>query len=718
MVNNNRGVINLLPGEIVKYSGSAKGAIVKNRAQGRISSYSGVSVRVAKGVSVSTGGGSSSIIYGDSLIESQGSLVVTNRRTVLVAMNYGFELYHEKISSTAMIASPPGFVITSGSQTHIVLTNKAPQIVDIIWANAEPRIDAVNQKILLKEQRLLEQKAQQEIVNQNKKSARQYNADNKYRSECLKNAYRVYDKEFILKRRNAIQNQQYERQSFESLHALPDRTVISKELEQKAKKSITGVFFWEVNKKRAEYVSENMERIYKEQLDKWNADRVDFENKQKEEERIFYQSISQKLRRYDLLMSGDKEAVLSSVEAALEKVELYYPYHVDIVNMSLDSAYIDIDLPEIESLPKSDATTDKEGTIVYHEKSQKEIRAGYVKLVFEYAIVIASAVFYGGPALQEVIVSGHTKRRSSEGMQKEEYIYSISFERDEMAKIDYKKVDAYNFCTLQCNSICFLLSNGLLKEIVPFKVPDFKDAEEVRSRVNSQDEKAKDTVFDDDREMNSPTASFIDEPETRAPETENEDDVDQLNNHRLRVIKPTPYIFADVGSKSISPEDYVLTKSRSLIADKALEIAKLEAPIRQDALIKKLLKCFDINANAAVQEATEKAIKAAKLKSTKYKGVVFLWLPEQDPKTYCGLRVSNVRSVDEICPQELKNAFIYALQKDEPLQKDELIKAASIVLGYKRLGNRLETVLSQGLQFSKSAGALQYNDKDKEYTLS
>lgn len=125
----------------------------------------------------------------------------------------------------------------------------------------------------------------------------------------------------------------------------------------------------------------------------------------------------------------------------------------------------------------------------------------------------------------------------------------------------------------------------------------------------------------------------------------------------------------------------------------------------------------NINASGVVLDATEKAIKAAKLKSSKYKGVVFLWLPGQDPKDYCGLRMSNERSAEDICPQELKNALVYALQNNGPLEKDDLVKAASMVLGYKRLGSKLEAVLSQSLSFAKTAGAIGFNDEDKTYTL-
>jgi len=137
-------------------------------------------------------------------------------------------------------------------------------------------------------------------------------------------------------------------------------------------------------------------------------------------------------------------------------------------------------------------------------------------------------------------------------------------------------------------------------------------------------------------------------------------------------------------------------------------IVETEAPILKEVLIRKLMNSFGVNKSQAVMEATEKAIKAAKIKTTKLKGIVFCWAADQDPKAYYGLRVSNERSGDEICPQELKNAIVYALQSKGEMAKDELIKEASVVLGYKRLGKNLEAALSAGVQFARSSGAIVY----------
>ena len=174
------------------------------------------------------------------------------------------------------------------------------------------------------------------------------------------------------------------------------------------------------------------------------------------------------------------------------------------------------------------------------------------------------------------------------------------------------------------------------------------------------------------------------------------------------VITPVPYVFAEIPKDKMNTAEYTSAASKAVISKRAVEIVEAEAPILKDVLIRKLMTSFGVNKSASVLEATEKAFKAAKIKCTKQKGIVFCWATEQDPKAYYGLRVSKERTGDEICPQELRNAIVYALQTKGELSKDDLIKEASVVLGYKRLGKNLEAALAAGLQFARSSGAIAY----------
>ncbi len=174
------------------------------------------------------------------------------------------------------------------------------------------------------------------------------------------------------------------------------------------------------------------------------------------------------------------------------------------------------------------------------------------------------------------------------------------------------------------------------------------------------------------------------------------------------LIEPVPYTYADDAEQPLSASEYVLPENRELIGQQAIAILEAEALILRDLLIRKLMASFGVNKSAAVSEATERAIRAAKIKTTRRKGIVFCWAPDQDPKAYYGLRVANERLIDEICIQELCNAIVYVLQEQEELSQEDLVREASRVLGYKRLGKNLEATLTEGVKFARSTGAIVY----------
>lgn len=171
-------------------------------------------------------------------------------------------------------------------------------------------------------------------------------------------------------------------------------------------------------------------------------------------------------------------------------------------------------------------------------------------------------------------------------------------------------------------------------------------------------------------------------------------------------ITPVPYTFATLPENGMSPAEYTAAGNKAEIGRRALAIIEAEAPILKEVLIRRLMASFGVNRSAAVLDATEKALKAVKIKSTRQKGMVVYWADDQDPKAYSGLRVSNERSGEEICPQELRNAIVYTLRTKGELPKDALVKEASVVLGYKRLGKNLEAALIAGVQYARSTGAI------------
>lgn len=171
---------------------------------------------------------------------------------------------------------------------------------------------------------------------------------------------------------------------------------------------------------------------------------------------------------------------------------------------------------------------------------------------------------------------------------------------------------------------------------------------------------------------------------------------------------PVPYVYADLPETKMSAEEYAAPENKEEIIRRIGLILQAEAPILKEVLIRRLHASFGISKGAAALAATEKAIKSAGVKAKKYKGIVFCWQNGQDPDAYTGIRVSNERSADEICMQEMRNAASYVLSQKGELTKDNLVKEMSLVFGYRRLGKNLEAALAEGVKYARSSGAIEY----------
>lgn len=116
--------------ESCHYSGKAEHRVVKNRVVGYNSGSAGVSVRVAKGVTVRTGGAKGAAIREDVAEKTQGIFVVTNQRIVFTSTKISLD---KNLSAlTSVIPYTNGFELQMGNNTYQFLTPEGEYICDII----------------------------------------------------------------------------------------------------------------------------------------------------------------------------------------------------------------------------------------------------------------------------------------------------------------------------------------------------------------------------------------------------------------------------------------------------------------------------------------------------------------------------------------------------------------------------------------------------------
>jgi hypothetical protein len=111
-------------GEILIYVAPAQTFSDKEKVVGYTGKSSGVSVRVAKGVSLRTGGSGGKAIRNNVRMFNQGDLIITNKRVLFIGKDDRFEFLANKISATKLL-DRTSFVIQSGKSSKNVALDES-----------------------------------------------------------------------------------------------------------------------------------------------------------------------------------------------------------------------------------------------------------------------------------------------------------------------------------------------------------------------------------------------------------------------------------------------------------------------------------------------------------------------------------------------------------------------------------------------------------------
>lgn len=109
--------------EVAVYACRAERIETKNRRIETTGSGGGATIRVAKGVSIRTGGAGSKSIYGDVEMVHGGEFVVTTKRVVFVANNRAFE---EKLSNISAVSVDDGCLAIMTAKSSYTLRMPSP----------------------------------------------------------------------------------------------------------------------------------------------------------------------------------------------------------------------------------------------------------------------------------------------------------------------------------------------------------------------------------------------------------------------------------------------------------------------------------------------------------------------------------------------------------------------------------------------------------------
>ena len=188
--------------------------------------------------------------------------------------------------------------------------------------------------------------------------------------------------------------------------------------------------------KRAEIEVRNTElqRLYREEVSRWESERTLFETREEAES-----------MKFDQLLRTDLEFMQQVLEDNLQDItwprETLVSFEVRDNGKTVD---LDVDLPEIEDLPRRVTTLPERGyKLTVKELKGKALQELYSRHVHSIGFRIIGEVFATLPTVEQVTLSAFTQRDApATGQRSDTYVYSVRVLRSEWAKINFKNLAA------------------------------------------------------------------------------------------------------------------------------------------------------------------------------------------------------------------------------------------------------------------------------------
>jgi hypothetical protein len=255
----------------------------------------------------------------------------------------------------------------------------------------------------------------------------------------------------------------------------PDKEKIKEMLVEKAKVEIKKVLFWKNKVLRENYVNENIDIIYTQELKRWENNKHAFlerqANKEIEENKKYEDEYKLQKNIYEnyLNLILNESYINNEIEQILSSITLPVDFSIDYeFDKSKSCLYIDLDLPEIESIPVQKINRLSSGKISVKDKTKKEIANEYATCVVGIAYLFAGTFFNIAVNIEKILISGYTQRTNPKtGTIQDDYVYSVLFEREIFKSLNINNIDPIQALSNFENKIA-INANFELKTIVPF----------------------------------------------------------------------------------------------------------------------------------------------------------------------------------------------------------------------------------------------------------
>jgi hypothetical protein len=256
----------------------------------------------------------------------------------------------------------------------------------------------------------------------------------------------IKDEHIDIKLRN-LKCHTYTKRTFKE--PIPDKEIIKKMLQEKAEKEIKKIFFWQNKALRDNFVQENLENEFAKQMLSWEQNKQFFikqqEKKEIEENKRFENEYLTQKKNYENYLSklNNENFINERIGYLLSSITLPVDFSIDYeFDKDKSCLLVDLDLPEIESMPFQKVSRSDSGRFSVKNKTKKEISTEYATCVVGIAFYFAGTFFNVACNIDKILISGYTQRINPKtGNIEDDYVYSILFDREKFRTLSISGIN-------------------------------------------------------------------------------------------------------------------------------------------------------------------------------------------------------------------------------------------------------------------------------------
>jgi len=179
-----------------------------------------------------------------------------------------------------------------------------------------------------------------------------------------------------------------------------------------------------------------LEQQYQQELSEWQS-------RLKEAEQEWERNEKDRVEWAYKLIKGEIEAIHLALTSTLGDIDFPFETECDIALSDVSTAYVRLDLPEIEDvIPEVRLKVLKDGRIKEVKRKKAERCSDYANLVTGLALMISSAVFATAPTLESVAIAAYTQRKQRRSAEiGDDYIFNVKLLRSTLIALNPMELD-------------------------------------------------------------------------------------------------------------------------------------------------------------------------------------------------------------------------------------------------------------------------------------